>query len=113
MDLRGSAAQRRSEVVEEGTAIPPPAPSKLKAAEDFPSFFVTLMDTIQDWDRPRMNSNTKAEDFIMDSTDLEMTMCAERIVLRGRNDYAKARLKELAGDLDDRLIEWDQFIAIG
>lgn len=90
-----------------------PRPTRLKVKEDPASFLVILVDAIQDWDRPRMNVNTKPDDFIMDSADLEVDAKNGKIFIGARTPLAKDRIdgkRGLRRDLDERLEGWTEFV---
>lgn len=92
--------------------LPGPKPKKLKVKEDPASYLVVLVDTIQDWDRPRMNVNTKPTDFIMDSADLQMGSKGERLRIRADGPLARKRITQLEEDLDARLAGWTEFVEL-
>lgn len=90
-----------------------PKPAKLKVEDDPASYLVMLVDAVQDWDRPRMNVNTKPDDFIMDSADLQAETGNGKLLIQPVTPLAKQRIEAKRGlkeDLDARLEGWTEFI---
>lgn len=91
----------------------PTSPFPLRIDKDCPSYLVALMDTIQDWDRPRLHLDLSTGDYLMDSADIHIEVGERLIVKSAGTADAKRRLDELAKDLTEQLHEWDRLVAIG
>jgi hypothetical protein len=85
--------------------------TKISPKTDLASFLVTLVDTIQDWDRPLMNTHSSSA-YIMDSQHLEIEINDKLHLYARKIPGLQKRLESLQKELDERLDGWKDFVTI-